>query len=192
MDEIISQLVTDADLMNHTIMLEKNAETKKITYVIAETGETYTSYIEDKNKSTVKYLESRAAENVVDNIKIMDDVNVVVMRRYINKQAKDNCMACELNDPNQDRHTCMTTPWGESVDRFFNRGYALKTDNIVAALYGAVYRELYEKIGIADIVYPKGYNMSKDELMHRVKTDTEIEKVVSNTINRFLESIALF
>ena len=148
MDRIIEQLVTEEE---HTVMLENNEETSKYKYVIAERGEIYSSCINNKDKATQKYLESRAAIAVFDNAKIMGDVNVVLIRRYINKQAKNNCMACELNDPSQDRHTCLSTPWEETVYRFFTRGYALLTDDIVSALYGTVYLEINGKNASVDI-----------------------------------------
>jgi len=102
----------------------------RITFVIFENNEMFTSYINNEKRAYQEYI--KHLERMESNHIIQQLMNIAgtLIRRHIAIMVQEECEACEIQDPSQMHHTCMIN-WSEKISLYYDRAYnQLKNANV--------------------------------------------------------------
>jgi hypothetical protein len=106
-------------------------------YVVAETGDQFTSVIENHDNAYLAYTKVCSQSETTECDDILTELVVILCRRRIQRLLQDECDACDQDDSNEDFHTCHTANWTGAVDRHFLDVYNELSNEFLYGLYVA-------------------------------------------------------
>ena len=185
-EEITKQLETPAE--NHVLLL--SSKEGCFQYVHAESGEIFTSFIKNGVEAFQKYKSVEVKSDEERAIALLDDISVVLLRRFISKQTKLQCAACKIDDPSQKHHTCLTLQWPESVQLYFDTAFKSLSSNITIGVYTSIVLSL--DINNNNVRIPQPYIQNMVKLHERVLNDTEIPAATQNAVSLYVDLISTY